>query len=386
VFPVVKKVMNRKLFYITVFLILNTALLSGQVKVRLLTGFDPDTVVFSVTAGEYALNSFKGKTEFLRKGDTAIITKSDEKLTFKTSNTLELVSDSLLFSGHTGNDTFSLSGNEKVPAIRYYSGELQCKPDLGTLLLINTCDIESYIAGVVETEGGHGKNAEYFKTQAVIARTYMYRHLEKHILDGFNLCDNTHCQAFNGLTSDSVIIGATLAAKGLVILGADSTLIISAFHSNCGGETLSSENVWLTGQPYLKKVTDNYCTSSRNAKWRKSISISDWLAYLRSSGLSAKPGDLSQLNFSQITRLKDYKVGTFSIPLIQIRSDLGLRSAFFSVKVEGDSVILNGRGYGHGVGLCQEGAITMASQGFDFRKIIEFYYKGVIISPFYLTP
>ena len=77
-----------------------------------------------------------------------------------------------------------------------------------------------------------------------------------------------------------------------------------------------------------------------------------------------------------------YKTGNFSIPLMQIRTDLDLRSSFFSVRVEGDSVILTGRGYGHGVGLCQEGAMVMASKGYDYRKIIGFYYKGVVLKNF----
>jgi stage II sporulation protein D len=63
-----------------------------------------------------------------------------------------------------------------------------------------------------------------------------------------------------------------------------------------------------------------------------------------------------------------------------MRSDLNLRSTFFSVVTEGDSVILKGKGYGHGVGLCQEGAMAMAVKGFRYREIINFYYTGVIIS------
>ena len=135
---------------------------------------------------------------------------------------------------------------------QYYSGDLQCFPDLGTLVLINISDIEKYISGVVRAEGGTGKNLEYFKTQAIIARTYMYKYFDKHTADRYNVCDNTHCQAFNGLSSDSLLNEAALETKGLVILDKDSTLIISAFHSNCGGETSSSEDVWLSGQPYLK--------------------------------------------------------------------------------------------------------------------------------------
>ncbi len=72
--------------------------------------------------------------------------------------------------------------------------------------------------------------------------------------------------------------------------------------------------------------------------------------------------------------------GNFSLPLQKIRDDLDLRSTFFSVRVEGDSVILDGKGYGHGVGLCQEGAMAMAEKGFDYRQIIYFYFEGVIIS------
>jgi stage II sporulation protein D len=86
------------------------------------------------------------------------------------------------------------------------------------------------------------------------------------------------------------------------------------------------------------------------------------------------------LNFSQLSRAAVYRAGTFTLPLRQIRTDLNLRSSFFSLKVEGDSVILKGRGYGHGVGLCQEGAMVMASKGFDYKQIIDFYYTGVRIT------
>ena len=86
------------------------------------------------------------------------------------------------------------------------------------------------------------------------------------------------------------------------------------------------------------------------------------------------------MNFEQPTRRYEYVSGNFSIPLQKIRDDLGLRSTFFSLKVEGDSVYLDGKGYGHGVGLCQEGAIVMAEKGFDHRRILSFYYDGVIVS------
>jgi stage II sporulation protein D len=280
----------------------------------------------------------------------------------------------------TGNDNFSLRINIQTSLRQYYSGDLKCFPDLATLVMINICDMERYIAGVVMSEGGSGKNIEYFKSQAVIARTYMYRYIDKHLYDGYNVCDNTHCQAFNGTSSDSILNRAAIETKGLVILDQDSTIIESAFHSNCGGETASSGDVWLTVQPYLKKVIDPYCLSSRNAVWRKSIGLNEWIEFINESGFSGKTDDPSVFSFSQKSRLSDYKTGSFTIPLTIIRSELNLRSTFFSVYPEGDSIILRGRGYGHGVGLCQEGAMVMALKGFKFNQIIEFYYSGVLIS------
>ena len=103
-----------------------------------------------------------------------------------------------------------------------YSGDLRCFPDLGTLVLINIPDIEKYIAGVVKAEGGSGKNIEYFKSQAVIARTYMYKYIDKHLQDGYNVCDNTHCQAYNGLSADTILNKAAMETRGQVILDKDS--------------------------------------------------------------------------------------------------------------------------------------------------------------------
>jgi stage II sporulation protein D len=383
----VKKGMRNKIRFMVKLKILFVFLLtvfcsvgSAQIKIRLFANQSPESAVFSVTEGTYELNLFNGRILTVLKEEPVIITKYKGKLAVKKRNTKGFICDSLDLSGKTGNDSFSLRMNGKSPARQYYSGNLQCYPDLGTLVFINISDVEKYISGVVMAEGGTGKNLEYFKTQAIIARTYMYKYFDKHLPDRYNVCDNTHCQAFNGLSSDSLLNKAALETRGLVILDKDSALIISAFHSNCGGETSSSDDVWLLSQPYLKGVVDPYCRGSRNATWQKSLSVNEWVNYVRKSGYNEKVGDPSAFNFLQESRLADYKVGSFTIPLTKIRSDLNLRSTFFSVNAIGDSVLLKGKGYGHGVGLCQEGAMEMASRGFNFKQIIEFYYFGVLIS------
>jgi len=354
--------------------------ISAQVKIRLFSNQSPESAVFSVTNGSYELNLFNGTAIAVLKDEPVIITRYDGKLAVKKRNSQAFACDSLSLSGKTGSDCFSLRINGQYPVKQFYSGDLQCFPDMGKLILINNSDIEKYISGVVLAEGGNGKNLEYFKTQAIIARTYMYKYFDKHLPDRYNVCDNTHCQAFNGLSSDTLLNKAALETSGLVILDKDSVLISSAFHSNCGGETSSSDDVWLSDQTYLKSVKDPYCITSRNATWRKSLTLGEWESYIRKWGYNDTPGDPSVFNFLQESRVTDYRSGSFKLPLTTIRSDLNLRSTFFSVYAAGDSIILKGRGYGHGVGLCQEGAMAMAAKGFDYRSIINFYYSGVTIS------
>jgi len=371
----------RRLIIITivVFTVL-TPSVTAQVKIRLFAGRSPESVLFSVTNGRYRLTFADRTTLFLSKGEIAVIARFEGKLALKTRDSEGFVSDSVIFSGDSDEDSFSLRINGMFPVRQYYSGDLKCFPDFGSILLINKCNVEKYITGVVLAEGGTGKNVEYFKSQAVIARTYMYRYTDKHLTDGYNVCDNTHCQAFNGLSADSVLNIAAFDTRGLVILEKDSTLAITAFHSNCGGETCSSEDVWLTEKPYLKKVIDPYCLTSRNAAWERRIDVNEWIGKLKKWGYTGSTDDKTLFSLSQISRLTDYKIGSFSIPLGTIRTELNLRSTFFSVVPEEDSIILRGRGYGHGVGFCQEGAMAMAAKGFNYRQIIGFYYSGVMIS------
>ena len=102
----------------------------------------------------------------------------------------------------------------------------------------------------------------------------------------------------------------------------------------------------------------------------------EWKNMLTANGFADVTDNASQFAFSQNSRTMHYTTGSFRIPFYVIRNALGLRSAWFSVYDAGDSLLLKGRGYGHGVGLCQEGAIVMASRGISYEDIIKFYYPG----------
>jgi stage II sporulation protein D len=376
------KRMYKKLFFIQILIILLSGISSGQVRIRLFAGQPAVSGVLTVAEGKYELDIFDGKPVPLTVGDPVILAIYDNKIAVKIRNSLSFMCDSLIVNGLTEDSRFSFRVDGSRHDRQIYSGDLRCHPDLGILVFINICDFEQYIAGVVRTEGGTGRNIEYLKSQAVLARTFMYRHFNRHSLDNYNLCDETHCQAFHGITTDTLIIRAAFETKGLVALDRDSVLIISAFHSNCGGETSTSESVWLSGHSSVRKVIDPYCVNSPNARWRKTIPLREWEAYLKKSGFIPGANTPPSYNFSQLTRQGDYRVGSFSLPFSRIRNDFNLKSAFFSVQQEGNSVILKGRGYGHGVGLCQEGAMVMADRGFKFRDIIRFYYPDIIITDF----
>lgn len=373
--------MHRILILLQLFIMVWSGSLYSQVKIRIFENKSTSSAVFIVSSGKYTLDTFMGKPLIITPGEPVIMERYDNRIAVKARNAHSFVCDSLILKGSSENDIFFLRINNGTPVRQKYSGDLKCLPDMGSLVFINTCNVEQYIAGVIKAEGGDGKYIEYLKTQALLARTYLYKYFDRHALDEYNLCDNTHCQAFNGITTDTMILRAAYETKGLVIVfRGDGALINAAFHSNCGGETCSSADVWLSGQPYLKNVIDPYCLHSRNARWTKTISLTSWEAYLRSVGYSGRNGDPSVFNFSQVTRVRDYRTGSFSIPLRQIREDFNLRSAFFSVMVEGNKVILKGRGYGHGVGLCQEGAMVMAARGLKFSDIINFYFSDVVIT------
>lgn len=249
------------------------------------------------------------------------------------------------------------------------------------LKIVNQVDLENYVAGVVEAEVGNKQSVEYYKVQAIICRTYALSNLRRHEEENFNLCDNVHCQVYRGNNKiNPAIEAATFQTKNLVLVDKKSELITTAFHSNCGGETCNSEDVWGLQKPYLRSVKDTFCIHQRNAQWTKRISLSEWNNYLSQS---CKPcaADSAKLccDFTQTQRKNFFDVSNAQFFPKNIRNDFKLKSSFFSIQQQNDSILFVGKGYGHGVGLCQEGAMQMAKSGYTYQSILHFYYQQIDI-------
>ena len=272
----------------------------------------------------------------------------------------------------------SLTHNSKT---RKYWGDFTIKSNGKKLVIINTVDIAQYIEGVVESESGGGQGIEYYKIQATISRTYALNHLDRHAKEGFDLCDHVHCQVYHSRSlRNELIPQAVSETKNMVIVDSDIDLITASFYSNCGGQTANSEDVWVSKVSYLRSVKDPFCTDKHNATWSKTLNKKDFISYIKrknASSLRHNPTDSMNFDFSQGKRRIYYSGEGYRVMLKKMRKDWKLKSTYFSVTEKEDKIILNGKGFGHGVGLCQEGAMKMADLGYSFLEILRFYYTGV---------
>ena len=180
--------------------------------------------------------------------------------------------------------------------------------------------------------------------------------------------------------NNKAIEEAVNETKNLVLVDKNIDYITAAYYSNSGGQTVNVEDVWLEPLYYLRSVKDPYSVGKHNYSWNRKISKNKWLSYLKNK--HNFPADNSELakkacNFKQSYRKKYFLDWKHHILLTDIRNDFKLKSTFFSVTEHTDHVVLNGKGFGHGVGLSQEGAIQMIKLGYGFLDVLRFYYTGV---------
>lgn len=260
---------------------------------------------------------------------------------------------------------------------RTYEGDLVVTlSDREHLQIINEVEFETYLAGVVQSEI-YGQQSDIFRVQATISRTWAMRNMGKHKADGYNFCDYVHCQAYQNRCVRPDIMLGTMQSSGETIVDADGKLIETPFHSNSGGQTANSEDVWRSALPYLRSVQDTFSFRMKQSDWTKVIPKDKWLGYFsKTHKLNVQNDSIHNelMTFAQPER----KARILGIPLTRIRTDFKLKSTFFTVTTDPKTgnVVLQGHGYGHGVGLSQEGTIRMVSLGISYDSIIRHYYTG----------
>lgn len=364
---------------IIVLLLLTFSASADKVKVRLFSNNRIDAINISFDLGTYDLyagDSLLDKN--LGEGLSVIINAT-------TSGVHLLVNDYEYgtFPNVTlrANDTACiLCLNPRNITQRTYEGDLVITTINSTALkIINEVDFETYLAGVVQSEI-YGTDPNIFRVQAIISRTWALRNMNKHKSEGYNFCDHVHCQAYHNRCVRPDIMLGTIQSAGETIVDSTGNLIETPFHSNSGGQTANSEDVWRTALPYLRSVTDTFSYKMRQSDWTKVITRDKWLGYFaKTHKLNIQKDSIRDtlLHFTQVTR----RPKILGVPLTRVRNDFQLKSTFFSVTVDSltGNVVLKGHGYGHGVGLSQEGTIRMVALGYPYDDIIRHYYTGANI-------
>ena len=260
----------------------------------------------------------------------------------------------------------------------------------GNLLATASIPMDEYIAGILAGETGNFKSEETLKAMAVTARTYAMHFGSRHAIDGFDFCDSTHCQNLRLGDVTSRLRKIVESTTGEV-LWYDGEPAATYYYANCGGTTEDGRYIMGNDEqraPYLKQHSDSYCIRSTNNRWRSEVTKEQLQRALGAEGVDV-PGRLRSVAVARRTasgRVEFLTVTgsrSITVPGLTFRAAVGrnigwdrLKSNWYDVRVAGDQITFNGRGSGHGVGLCQVGAEVMGEEGKSYREILSFYYPG----------
>ncbi len=373
-----------RVFLIPLLIIVSLNTYSQKINISLFNDYTVTSFVLSIVKGSYSLRQNEQEIQHLKKHENMYLSLVGNSISVRIKGELNQTYSQISIISE-GDSEIRIRPVNPVLKPRTYVDNIVVSVDFNRLLIINQVTMNEYLAGVVEAEGGPSSLPEYYKAQALLCRTYAAANKNRHIEEKFNLCDGTHCQAFKGIaTKNQIIKDAVNKTDGLVVVDHEKKLITAAYHSNSGGFTQDATNVWLVDLPYLQSFRDPYSLAGSNSKWQKVINRRQWANYFS----EFTPHNSIPDNFTRIIdgREKYYSIGNLKVPYTKIRKDWNLRSSFFSVYDSGTTILIKGRGYGHGVGLSQEGAMEMANQGKSFSEILHFYFKNVNIKQIEIQP
>jgi len=317
---------------------------------------------------------------------------------------------------------------------KVYKGTIKVtrKQGSGSLYAANVLDVEDYLLSVLPAEIGGNSPKEAYKAQAVVARTEALAFTGRHQDMGWDICDSTHCQVFRGLYGQSPnqdIVKAVQETAGEVLFSLGTMVRTASFHSSCGGWTESSEDVWgskfahlsnvgcrldagpmpnLRDEATLRKYIEegnkkDLCYGGIGYRWKASVevkAIEAELARMVLDGVASATDEIPLQGPPRVTKRSargaalELRMSSSTAEYI-IKGELNIRKllggstiinsgnfVILPVSVEGRLDII-GAGYGHGVGMCQDGAKALAKLGKDYRAILSFYYRGGSVAKVY---
>jgi stage II sporulation protein D len=264
---------------------------------------------------------------------------------------------------------------------------------------VRRIDLEDYVRGAVISEftptgGDIEAVGRMFEVQAIIARSFAVAHLSRHGREGFDLCATTHCQLYQpeGLKTSRWAQAVTDATRRTrrTILWYDDAPASALYHADCGGHTSAAREVWGgTANPYLAAVKDDGPAASAHAAWRFEVEHDRLVAALNAdprTRVGARLDDIVVLQRDDAGRATLVALRGAREPLVRgeelrlvLSRSLGataIRSTKLEISRRASRFVFAGRGFGHGAGLCQVGALARVRAGATSSHVLGHYYPG----------
>lgn len=344
-----------------------------------------------------------------QKNEELHITASKGKLKIKTKSKRQQTADRRVFkaTGTSASDCIAIATDKAGLNKACYNGEFIVTANGNKLNAINVIDIEDYLRGVVPYEIGKLDESKFeaLKAQAVAARTYAYKHFGSRVAQGFDVYADTRDQVYKGLHSATALTDKAVRETEGVVMTYNGEFITAYYHSTCGGETEGVVTWGRPDHPYLKNKPDlrpdgtPWCRESNYTEWTREFTEDELRDLFQ---INAKEAKANVPSFSSIKSmhiqdtLKSGRIhtlvietnnGSFTAKADKIRwlfkrGGTILPSSFFRIHKNGNEWILKGKGFGHGVGLCQMGARARAQAGQSYIQILTHYYPGITLEKF----
>ncbi|HZG37693.1 MAG TPA: SpoIID/LytB domain-containing protein [Nodosilinea sp.] len=262
----------------------------------------------------------------------------------------------------------------------WYRGRVLVVPNQGGVTAVNWVDLEAYLYGVVGGEMPASWPQEALKAQAVAARSYALYRRNRTQDQLFDVGGTTAHQVYKGLAAEAPSVQAAVNATQGQVLTYGGNVIEAVFHSSSGGYTENSEDIWQRATPYLRGVAD-YDQDAPVFRWSETFTTQQ--LEQRITGIGRLTGVTTERATPQ-GRIASIRLqgtqGSRTLTGTELRQALGLRSTLCSLTLAGDTLRVDGRGYGHGLGMSQWGARGLATRGHNYQQILAHYYQGTALS------
>lgn len=287
-----------------------------------------------------------------------------------------------------------IEAQQPVAPVRLANTQVPVRVHMVRENVTRTISLEQYVLGVVAAEGSVENELESLKALAVASRTYALKNLNRHRGDDYDFCTTTHCQRYVEVKREdarNTVVQAVDETAGEVLRDSANQIVDSYFSASCGGMTADIHALWgVAPKSYLRGMRDDNCAGTPNSSWTDVIPADKLAAALQSNPRSEvgpsidnirilkrdATGRAELIEVSGDSRRRTLRGWDFKIIVGRALGWNILKSSRFDISRAGQDFVFRGSGFGHGLGLCQEGAHVMAANGTGYRQILARYFPG----------